>query len=279
MSAPPNSQATRGKVPTSTSAPPSERRGGVPNSSGGVPPRGRPRLYGDAAPQPPAPAPSSSSAASGPSSEHQQKQKHLIYHGFNEKLLLFLRALKKRLPHDRLVFDAAEKVMCVYADEDITTPMKHFADAVRGHEDCLRQCTPENVSYFLEHVQDVSLIRDLRIKENWTRFKPRDLENLWKHFGGLLNIYEMTNMVDVDLMTAVQNMSLQLERNAQLRGLASGDSAPDPKEIGGLLLETIQNSPDIMAGLQRMVAANEGMDASQAPPAFAKLFQQYGGTI
>lgn len=199
-------------------------------------------------------------------SEHEQKQEHVIYEGFNDKLFGILRALGKRLPENKSTYKKIAKAITTAIDKDLSYPMTVWLNNIEGYEDVLRVYSEENVEKFLEIAPSIPLLDALEIKKNWYRFTPANIVNLWAHFKGLFVYSDTATVVPIDLMTAIQDMTDDLER----QGLIDLSKPIDIVAASQILNAAMSGNAKIQAGINQINQLFGSSVQVQEPPTYAK---------
>jgi hypothetical protein len=121
----------------------------------------------------------------------------------------------------------------------------------------------------------------LELKANWQYFKAQETERLWDILAELLAITEMTNTMPVELMTAVQDMTLEMNKKGELdevtfimlSALKKQFDNPnaDFLKIIQKIVDVAQSKPLIKEGMEKISMAINSEKARQEPPAYLNM--------
>lgn len=202
-----------------------------------------------------------------------ERQKHLVYLDFNQKLIDFVKTLKVKLPHNAKTYDLMIQTIKTYAAQDVTLPMQKWRENTKGHEHCLKVCNKENVQYFLDNAQNVEILNALEIKQNWKYFTPQNIRNLWKYLSELQTYSQMTSIIPPSLMTAIQNMTIRLENEKKLENF----DAMDLGKALEVLNAAVQEDVDVSKGVQELskILDNQQELKTQIKSKFENIIEKY----
>lgn len=237
-----------------------------------------PPLYGDSAPEKPTEKSKKGDSILG---KEGDRQGHVVYQGFNEQIFAILAALSIKLPENKRLYKNLERIIISTIDKDITSPMTVWLETTSGeiseiidgkekkisYASILRNYTPDNVKRFTNIAPNIPLLHSLEISKNWQRFKPSDRKSLWKHFSSLFILSDTATSIPPDLMSMIQNMTIDLNN----QGLIDLNKPLD--QIGDVVEKAISGN----AALQAMKEKYESLNAARLipePPTVAKRRQQ-----
>lgn len=203
------------------------------------------------------------------------RQSHVVYQGFNEKLLGLIGALRGKLPDFAVFFDVFEKQIARHAQKDVAKPMRRWREATAAHAECMRAYTQENVEHFVKHATGLPMLGELRIADNWSRFTEADRENLWRHLSSLQSMVDMCSLVDDRLMDAVQTTAMRIRDRIQRQ---PHQQEPSNAEIQRIMFTELQREPAVAEGIQRMLAGGPPVadQGAQLPEALQSMMQRFG---
>lgn len=201
--------------------------------------------------------------------QNDERQKHLIYEAFNLKILEFIDKLSIKLKHNKDEYDFFKRAINVAIQSDVTLPMKKWNENIENHKEALYECNEKNIKYLLKHAPKIELLKQLRIVENWKYFKPKDIEVVWEDLGELLTIADMTNKLPVDLMTAVQEMALNMDSQGKFDGLLEGKI--DFQQMINMVVQIAQGNKIIKEGMEKLSSEMEAKKQSSMPPCYSKF--------
>jgi hypothetical protein len=199
-------------------------------------------------------------------SEQEQKQDHVIYEGFNTKLYEILEALSTKLPKNAKTYSKIAKTIRAAADKDISYPMNVWLENIDGYDHVLREYNETNVLEFVKVAPQIPLLDCLEISENWHKFKPKDIKALWGHFKGLFTYSDTATVIPVDLMTEIQNMTDDLER----QGLIDLTQDIDIASAAQILKSAMGANTKIQEGIAKMNAMFGTGNTAPEPPTYSK---------
>ena len=170
--------------------------------------------------------------------EFEQKQTHVLYIEFNNKLYEILNSLAVKIPANRKTYASLDKTLRTFAAIDVSRPMEEWNKQTAPYREILQTYSPENVEEFLKIAPKIPLLKAFEIEKYWNLLKPSDIESLWKHFNGLCLLSTTTSAVPVKLMTTLQVTLINFMVNLTLEEYDSKDASD--WQIG--CIKTIQYS-------------------------------------
>lgn len=133
-------------------------------------PSGPPSLYDKA---PDAPTERSGKYAS----IEEEKQRHLIYKGFNTVLISILNMLMEKLPHKRSHYMTLKRLIETVITTNPLKPRelwKNSIDKNPEYQDKLSKYSKENVAFICKHLHNIDPLHTLELNDEWHHFTSDD---------------------------------------------------------------------------------------------------------
>jgi len=213
------------------------------------------------------------------------RQKHVIYDGFNKKILECLEMLSDKLPHNKEKYKRLSNLIESTVKVDKTKPMsmwkKLIADppgAEPGYiKNLIKNFSLENAEKFLEATKDNVIMRALEAEKNKKYFKPNDWKILFEELNELLFYSDATEIANPELMTNIQEMAEELYKTRSL-----DHEKMDFNELKKLVGEAIFKNKKVMSGIQDLVTdiiekaeESEEKHTLPVPDSFMRLMQKF----
>jgi uncharacterized protein YukE len=208
--------------------------------------------------------------------EKYQRDPQMIYELFNKQITeRFIPLLIRELPHDSvhyksLVLPAVQNQII----KDIKIPMKKWTKTTEKHKKCLQSLTKENVTYFVEHVESIEILNDLKIAQNWDLFskKPTNIQELWAIFSELLRLESLVDIISPNLLSALESTVKTItEKGDLVRTLHKNG---DTQQLYNVALNSIMGDKGVLDEIKKytkLVEKNLSGTGSPLPPSQQEL--------
>lgn len=181
-----------------------------------------------------------------------EKKNHLIYKGFNESLIGLIDMLIIKLPHKTNHYESIKKMIILSVDINPCKGVETWKESVAGKEDKLQTYSDENILFICKNINSMSFLKILELENEWNKFTPQDFKNLWNSLNQLQNMSEMIDFIPVEMMTSIQNMTLNNENFKISPKFDNSGNILNLKELFNSLSKSIFENDEIVKGMKNM---------------------------
>ncbi len=210
----------------------------------------------------------------------EEKKRHIIYKGFNVCLLSLLTMLTDKLPHKTSHYASLRRMIEGVIEVNHCKPREIWKDSIKGREERVQKFSQENVEYICKNLNSIELLNLLELDTEWDHFTSDDYKTFWLKLNQLQNISELIENIPVDMMTAIQDMTLRVNQQH-----VKVDEKGMPENMGELfkiLSGEVFNDGKIFEGMQSMSAKLvETLNQNQMPlpPGYSKILEKANNEV
>lgn len=208
--------------------------------------------------------------------EQLQRDPEMIYQLFNKQITeRFIPLLAREIPQDAHYYkNIVLKIVEMQIFKDFKNPMKKWKETTKDHKHCLQTLNQENLAYFVENVEKIEILQDLKVGQNWETFSKKlsNIQELWAIFAELLRLESLVDVISPNLLSALETtMKTITEKGDLVRSL---HQRGDTQQLYNVALHAIMGDKGVLNEVKKytkLVKKNISGNGPSLPPSLQEL--------